>query len=239
VPSPVSTAKSARWYNSPRFRADDPWADLNPATLAVVLIDMINWQAHPDGSSVRGMLEVGLTDEYQYYTERCAKLVVPALVEVVRVARRVGATVVHARLASEQADFSDIVPAFQPYMTLNQANEGSWATQPLDELSPAPTDLSVVKRGSGAFVSSDLHEQLSARGITTLVLAGVVTNACVFLTAGAGFDLGYRQYLLSDGTAAFSEADQASAEKFMDSYVAQVVRSSDLIAALERIAAGV
>jgi nicotinamidase-related amidase len=138
MPSPVSTEKSARWYNSQRFRADDPWAELDPATLAIVLIDMINWQAHPEGSSAKGMLEVGLT---------------------------------------------------------------------------------------------------SARGITTLVLGGVVTNACVFLTAGAGFDLGYRQYVLSDGTAAFTEADQASAERFMDSYVAQVVRSEDLIGALERFPA--
>jgi nicotinamidase-related amidase len=234
----VSEAKSARWYNSAEFRHDDPWHGLEPDKTAVVLIDMINWQAHRDGSSVLGLLEVGSEDKYRYFTDRCEQLVVPALIEVLRTARAVGVTVVHARLASDRPDFARIVPAFQPYMTLSEAIEGTWATRVLEELGPAEADVSVVKFGSGAFVSSNLHDVLSARGITTLVLAGVVTNACVFLTAGAGFDLGYRQYVLGDCTAAHSDDDQVAAERFMDSYIAQVVQSRDFIAALNRTAAG-
>src|SRR6185437_5176659 len=162
MPSPVSEAKSARWYNSAEFRHDDPWHGLEPDKTAVVLIDMINWQAHRDGSSVLGLLEVGSEDKYRYFTDRCEQLVVPALIEVLRTARAVGVTVVHARLASDRPDFARIVPAFQPYMTLSEAIEGTWATRVLEELGPAEADVSVVKFGSGAFVSSNLHDVLSA-----------------------------------------------------------------------------
>ncbi len=231
MPSPMSEAKSARWYNARRFVPGQPWAGFDPTTCAVVLIDLINWQAHPEGSSLQGLLEVGSREDYDYITQRCAERVLPNLQAVLPAARAAGALVVHTRLASEADDYSDVVPAFQPYMTLSDAREGTWASQVLTGLGPEPGDLSIVKSGSGAFVSSGLDEELRALGIDTVIYCGVVTNACVLLTAGAGFDLGYRQYVIGDATAAMSQEDQDAAERFMDSYIAQVVDSAAVVSA--------
>jgi len=227
----VSQSKSARWYNAEQFHHDRPWHGFDPASTAVVLVDLINWQAHPRGSSLLGLLEVGSNGQYDYITQRCSDLVLPNLAAVLPAARAAGALVVHTRLASVAADYSDAVPAFRPYMELSQAREGTWASEVLDGLGPEPGDLSILKCGSGAFVSSGLDEELRARGIDTVIHAGVVTNACVLLTAGAGFDLGYRQYVIGDATAAMSEEDQQAAERFMDSYIAQVVTSAEVVSA--------
>lgn len=44
---------SKRWYNSDAFDPADPWADFSPRRTAVVLVDLVNWQAHRDGFSAR------------------------------------------------------------------------------------------------------------------------------------------------------------------------------------------
>jgi nicotinamidase-related amidase len=72
-------------------------------------------------------------------------------------------------------------------------------------------------------------------GIDTLLYAGVVTNACVFLSAASGFDLGYRQYLITDCTAALSDKDQASAERFIGSYIAELVTAEQVLSALDKV----
>jgi nicotinamidase-related amidase len=147
-----------------------------------------------------------------------------------RAVREAGIVVVYARLASRVADYTDVVPAFQPYLRGSKAQEGSWGTEPLDGLW-RDGDISVIKHGSGAF-ASDLDAVLRHRGVRTVLYAGVVTNACVLVSAAAGFDLGYRQYLLSDCTAALTEDEQQWAEQFINNYLAKVVTADSAFNAL-------
>lgn len=215
-----------RWYNSDRFDPDDAWVGFAPKSTAIVLVDMINWQAHPDGATIRALFQAGSDDGARHILQRCETVVMPALRSVLDAARAVGARVVHARLASRSADYSDIVPSMQPYLRAAEAIEGSWGTQVLDGLED-PRDISVVKSASGAYNSSDLDQVLRNLGIRTVLYAGVVTNACVLLTVAAGYDLGYRQYLLTDCTAALSDEDQHYAERFMHNYMAQAVTAAE------------
>ena len=57
------------------------------------------------------------------------------------------------------------------------------------------------KQRVGAFSTTDLHEQLQARGIDTLVLAGISTSGCVHSTVLDAFDRDYRVIVLSDACA--------------------------------------
>lgn len=52
-------------------------------------------------------------------------------------------------------------------------------------------DVVVVKQTLGAFQATGLHEELSSRGVRTVVVAGVVTTMGVESTARAALDLGY------------------------------------------------
>ena len=72
------------------------------------------------------------------------------------------------------------------------------ATQIHDEIAPQEGDIVVRKQRIGAFSTTDLHEQLQARGIDTLVLAGISTSGVVLSTVLDAFDRDYRVIVLSD-----------------------------------------
>lgn len=225
-----------RWYNSDHFDPDNKWSGFAPKSSAVVLVDMVNWQIHPDGASARAVIEGSGVAGTNYKLERCETVVIPALRSVLSAARAAGARVVHVRLASRAADYSDIVPGMQPYLRAAEAIEGSWGSQVLDGLSD-PRDISIVKSASGAYNSSDLDQVLRNLGVRTVLYAGVLTNACVLLTAAAGYDLGYRQYLLTDCTAALSDEDQHYAERFIGNYMAQAATAVEAVNAFVAAAA--
>jgi nicotinamidase-related amidase len=72
------------------------------------------------------------------------------------------------------------------------------ATQIHDELAPQEGDIVVRKTRVGPFGTTDLHEQLQARGIDTLILAGISTSGVVLSTVRDGHDRDYRLIVLSD-----------------------------------------
>ncbi len=75
------------------------------------------------------------------------------------------------------------------------------STQIHDAIAPQPGDIVVRKQRVGAFSTTDLHEQLQARGIDTLLLAGISTSGCVQSTVLDAFDRDYRVIVLADACA--------------------------------------
>jgi nicotinamidase-related amidase len=60
---------------------------------------------------------------------------------------------------------------------------GSWGAQFVDGIVPQPNEPVVTKHRFRAFVDTGLELMLRARGIKTVILAGVTTNCCVESTA--------------------------------------------------------
>ena len=56
---------------------------------------------------------------------------------------------------------------------------------------------------NSAFIGTSLKEKLDQKGITTLVLAGLITDHCVSTTARMAGNYGYHTYLVADGCATF------------------------------------
>jgi len=102
------------------------------------------------------------------------------------------------------------------------------------DLHPQPQDLQVPKTRYSAFIqgASDLHGQLQARGIDTVLVAGTATNVCCECTARDAMMLNYRTVMVSDGCSAFTEQEHAAS---LDSFLlnfGDVQTSANLIAAL-------
>lgn len=103
------------------------------------------------------------------------------------------------------------------------------------ELQAQPQDLQVLKTRYSAFIqgASDLHAQLQARGIDTVLVAGTATNVCCECTARDAMMLNYRTVMVSDGCSAFTEEEHAaSLDGFLLNF-GDVQTSAELIAALE------
>jgi nicotinamidase-related amidase len=71
-------------------------------------------------------------------------------------------------------------------------------TQINDQIAPLDGDIVVRKVRVGPFGTTDLHEQLQAKGIDTLILAGISTSGVVLSTVRDGADRDYRLIVLSD-----------------------------------------
>ncbi|HDV0904558.1 TPA: isochorismatase family protein [Vibrio fluvialis] len=73
----------------------------------------------------------------------------------------------------------------------------NWVTL-VDELHRQDDDILITKRTWGAFMHTDLHQQLQALGVTQVVIVGIATSIGVESTARQAFELGYHVTLCTD-----------------------------------------
>jgi nicotinamidase-related amidase len=84
------------------------------------------------------------------------------------------------------------------------------------EAAPAPGEPVIPKSVHSAFVGTDLHLRLHALGVTTLVVAGVVTNNSVEATVRHAADMGYAVLLAEDACFTFARRDFAGVLRTAD-----------------------
>lgn len=73
------------------------------------------------------------------------------------------------------------------------------------EVMPLAGERIIEKQVNSAFIGTDLQEQL--KGITTLVIVGVITNNSVEATARMAGNLGFDTFVVADATATFGKRD--------------------------------
>lgn len=69
------------------------------------------------------------------------------------------------------------------------------------ELTPATGEVVMDKPYPNSFHRTDLQKILKDAGRDQLIITGFMTHMCVDATSRAGFDLGYRNYVVADATA--------------------------------------
>jgi ureidoacrylate peracid hydrolase len=113
---------------------------------------------------------------------------------------------------------------------------GTYGHQLHADLRPQPQDLLVPKTRYSAFIqgSSDLHGQLQARGIDTVLVAGTATPVCCESTARDAMMLDYRTVMVSDACSATTQAEHdATLAAFLLNF-GDVQTTDEVLAALGR-----
>ncbi|HSY34904.1 MAG TPA: hydrolase [Acidobacteriaceae bacterium] len=95
-----------------------------------------------------------------------------------------------------------------------------------------PGDLLVTKRHWGAFAGTDLEQQLKSRGIDTVVLTGISTNAGVESTARQGTGLGFAFVLVEDACSSQDAEHHRFAFEHTFPRLARVRSTDEVLAAL-------
>jgi ureidoacrylate peracid hydrolase len=174
---------------------------MEPTKTALVLIEYQNDFTSPGGTLHDAVAGVMKSTQMLENTE-----------QTVRRARELGATIAFVPISFTE-DYHELTP--QPYGILKGVvdsksfQQGSWGAAIVDTLTPKPTDIVVEgKRGLDAFASTNLDFILRSRGITTVALAGFLTNCCVESTMRTAYEKGYDVITLTDCTATLSEDEQ-------------------------------
>jgi ureidoacrylate peracid hydrolase len=198
--------------------------DFQPATTALVLVDMQNDFLHADGA-------------YGRANQSCPAIAaLPArLVEVADAMRAFGGWVVstHFTLVPGKGGEPFISPhlkQLRPFLGKGDFAPGSTGQALIDELQPA--DLAIEKVAFSAFYQSRLEWILGRAGIETLIFGGIVTNGGVASTVRDAHVRDFHTIVLSDGCAAFSDEAHESTIGSL-STISQISTCGDIIAALK------
>jgi nicotinamidase-related amidase len=147
-------------------------------------------------------------------------------------ARAAGATVGYVRVGFTDEDF-EAIPEGAPMarvkaMPRGQMHADSPGTQVYQRVAPQDGDIVVRKTRVGPFLTTDLDQQLRARAIDNLILAGISTSGVVLSTVRDAHDRDYRLYVLADATAdPLPDVHEALIEKILPRQ-AEVIEVAEL-----------
>jgi nicotinamidase-related amidase len=112
--------------------------------------------------------------------------------------------------------------------------QGSWGGEWHPDFAPQAGDIIVKEHwGGSSFANTDLDFLLKQRGISRLIVIGLLANTCVETTSRFAVELGYHVTLVKDATAAFSEDRmQAAHELNGPTYAHAILSTAELLAAL-------
>ena len=202
---------------------------VDPASAAVIVVDMQNDFGHPEGMFGRAGIDLG-----------GIRATIAPTAEVLAAARAAGIPVVYLKMAF-RPDLADSgapdAPNWVKHLPLRAgeavtAPDGrpsrilvrdTWNTDIVAELAPEPGDLVVYKHRFSGFFQTELDELLRARGVRTLVFTGCTTSVCVESTMKDAMFRDYRCLLLEDCTAEAIGADLARSNHEATLLVIQVL----------------
>ncbi|MDQ2052349.1 isochorismatase family cysteine hydrolase [Natronolimnohabitans sp. A-GB9] len=155
---------------------------LEPATTAVVVVDMQNGFCHPDGS---------------LYAPGSEEVIEP-IVALQERAAEAGASIVYTRDVHPPEQFEDAYYYDEFDQWGEHVLEGSWEAEVVDELPVEDADHVVEKHTYDAFQKTELEGWLHAHGIKDLLFCGTLANVCVLHSAGSAGLRDFRPILVED-----------------------------------------
>ena len=176
---------------------------LDPATTALLLVDLQNDFLHPDGAYGRaGQKSAAIAALSARLAPRASAL------------RARGGWIVstHFTLVPSKGGelfISQHLKQLRPFLAKGDFLPGAWGHRLVDELQPA--DIAIEKVAYSAFYQSRMEFALRRAGIETLIAGGIVTNGGVASTLRDAHVRDFRNVVLSDGCAAFSETAHKAA----------------------------
>jgi len=107
--------------------------------------------------------------------------------------------------------------------------EGDASAHTIGALAPRPDELVVRKRWYDAFAGTELDGALRARGVTSLVVTGTMTDICVLSTVVGAFNHEYRISVVADGVATLWPEIQRATLDIVGRAFGRVVQSREVL----------
>lgn len=171
---------------------------INPASTALLIIDLQNDFLAPNGAYARG----GATSPQ-------ALALPPRVARVAKALKACGGMVAASQFtlwpdAKGEPLISPHLLALRPFLRRGDFAPGSHGQACVNEIAPL-VDASVCKVAYSAFFNTQLDWVLRHAGVDTVVVCGIVTNGGVASTVRDAHMREYHTLVLEDGCAAFRQ----------------------------------
>ncbi|MCC8964728.1 cysteine hydrolase [Bradyrhizobium sp. Pear76] len=125
-------------------------------------------------------------------------------------------------------------PSQRLIMQRHSFARGEWGGEWHPDFAPKPGDLVAAEHwGQSGFANTNLDFLLKQKGITHVIVVGLLANTCIESTARFAMELGYHVTLVRDATAAFShDMMHAAHELNGPTYAHSILTTTEAIAAL-------
>jgi nicotinamidase-related amidase len=207
-------------------------------TSALCTIDMQNYCVDPEGDLAHG-LRLHDPKLFEAFSGRVGEAI-SRTSDLLEAFRNQGRRVVFTRHGSLTHDGGDLVERRRrrEQIALDASGEqsghlplaGSRGHQIVAALTPRPGELVLDKNTSSAFNSTAIDLFLRNMGVTTLILAGLVSDQCVLMTALDAADRGFHCILAADASTTIDPGSHEAALLMFGRVWGYVMQTEEIVA---------
>jgi len=176
---------------------------IEPAQAALLIIDIQNYTARPDGGEYRDMTEAEREARHGFYLRTLRETAIPNLRRLQAACRAARIEVMYTVIESLTLDGRDRSLDYK--ISGLGVPRGSWDAKVIDEIAPAEDEIVLPKTSSSVFISTNIDYVLRNLGVRYLMIAGGLTDQCVDSAVRDACDLGYLVTCVTDACATLSQ----------------------------------
>ena len=177
--------------------------EIDPAHAALLVIDIQNYTARPDGGEYRGLTAGQREARYGYFFRMLRETALPNLRRLQHACRQARIEVMYTVIESLTLDGRDRSLDYK--ISGLGVPRGSWDAKVLDEIAPAADEIVLPKTSSSVFISTNIDYVLRNLGVRSLMIAGGLTDQCVDSAVRDACDLGYLVTCVTDACATLTQ----------------------------------
>jgi ureidoacrylate peracid hydrolase len=198
---------------------------LRPEQSALLIIDVQNFCAHPEGSEFGHLSPAEREAKEGYYFGQLERVVLPNIQRLQQAFRAARMEILYAVIQSLTKDGRDRSLDYK--ISGFDVPRGSWDGQVLDAIAPDGDEIVLTKTSSDVFASTNIHYVLGNLGVRQLAIGGLVTDQCVESAVRHACDLGYLVTLVTDACTTHSQERHDASLRAIKGYCRQ--RTTELL----------
>jgi len=176
---------------------------IDPAHAALLIIDIQNYNARPDGGLYAAMSAETRNARYGFYFRTLRETAIPNLQRLQAACRQARIEVMFTVIESLTQDGRDRSLDYR--ISALSVPRGSWDAEVLAEIAPEADEIVLPKTSSSVFISTTIDYVLRNLGVRSLMIAGGLTDQCVDSAVRDACDLGYLVTCVTDACATLTQ----------------------------------
>jgi ureidoacrylate peracid hydrolase len=196
---------------------------------ALLVIDVQNYSAHPDGGSFARLGEIQ-KDIRKSFIDLLVTITLPNQARLLMACRAAGIEVIYTVIENLTRDGRDRSLDYK--ISGIDVPKGSWDAQVPEIVAPLDDEIVIRKTSSSAFISTNIDYLLRNLGICSLIIVGLLTDQCVDSAVRDACDLGYLVTLVTDACASHLPERHVSSLANNRGYCRQIT-TDELLAEIE------